>query len=47
MGITSNTKVIFIPLIAFIPLEHPKTFENKDLCDSVMPSEDTKMSEFN
>ena len=41
--------VIFIVWIVFIPLEqkaniksHKKVCENKDFCNEIMPSEDTK-----
>ena len=46
--------MIFIFLIVFILLQHKKTpklhenvCENKDFCNIIMPSEDTKILEFN
>ena len=45
---------IFIVWIVFIPLEkknklesHKKVCENKNFCNVIMPSEDTKILEFN
>ena len=52
--ITSKIKVIFIAWFVLILLEqkklnrtHKKECENKDCCNIVMPSEETKISEFN
>ena len=44
--------VIFIIWIVFIPIEqeiesYKKVCENKDFCSVIMPSEDTKILEFN
>ena len=49
----NNLTVIFIVWIVFIPLEqkklesHKKVCENKYFCVVVMPSEETKILEFN
>ena len=52
-GITSKHSVMFIVWIAFILLEqnklewHKKVCKNKSFCNIIMPSEDTKILEFN
>ena len=51
--ITSKHSVMFIVSIAFILLEqnklewHEKVCKNKSFCNIIMPSEDTKILEFN
>ena len=52
-GITSKHYSDFYGLIVFIALEqkklesHKKVSENKDFCNVIMPSKDTKILEFN
>ena len=53
-GITSKKMTLFIVWVVFIPLEqknklelHKKVCENKNFCNVIMPSEDTKVLKSN